>query len=171
MRRVIQLTVTISFLTVSPLFGQEVSTLKWRAVHFRDGRLKLTGSAPLLDERSAVPRSFEDWPRLAQVGVWSIVGAGTFGGGTALLLGVIWVAGCQTCDDEFLSHKFTDTEVTFGAAIAIAAGVGFVTGGILGALNTRETGGGRRRPQPQRANATVVPLRDGRLGIGASVRF
>ena len=52
--------------------------------------------------------------RLASIstgGVMSVVGAGTLGVGTELSLGVICLAGCQDPCDEFLSHKFTDTEV------------------------------------------------------------
>ena len=49
---------------------------------------------------------------------------------------------------------------------AIGAGAGFVIGAIAGAAMKSEAGGGRGR-----SNLTVVPLHDGRLGFGASVRF
>ena len=56
---------------------------------------------------------------------------------------------------------------------AIGAGAGFVLGVVAGAVlysrqerRLRGAGGKERR-----ANVTVVPLHDGRLGVGASVAF
>ncbi len=55
MRRVIQLTVTISFLTVSPLFAQELARLEWRAIQFPDAGFTYSGKPPLLDTPSGEP--------------------------------------------------------------------------------------------------------------------
>jgi len=72
MRRVIQLTVTISFLTVSPIIGQELPRPQWQAMHFRDAGLTLTGKTTLSEGSS----SFKDWPVGVRVAVGGVVGAG-----------------------------------------------------------------------------------------------
>ena len=164
MCRVIQLTVTISLLTASPLFAQEMPTLEWRAVHFTDAGLTYSGSTTLTGDPT--PQSPDKgWPLWANVVGGAVLGAATLAGVTTVTLGLIYLQ-CEVRCDGFFNQNIRDTDVTFGGVIAIAAGVGFVAGGILGAFIPRETGGRRRR-----ANMSIARLHDGSIGLGASVRF
>ncbi len=184
MRHFIQLTLTISFLTLSPLSAQELPTHEWQAIHFRDAGLTYSGSTTL----SRV-QDFDDdeplWHFVLGGGILGALGGGVIG----FLYGI--VEDCTRIDDDpgygtcggFADAPGIRTSVEENSCVeknclliatAIGAGVGFgvgaVVGGIYGAVRrgARPSGrGGRRR----RANVIVVPLHNGRLGIGASVRF
>ena len=173
MRHVIQLTLTISFLTVSPLSAQELPRFEWQAAHFRDAGLTLSGRSSLLDTHPAgEPPAFEDWPVGARMAIGAVLGAALGGAAGAIVVGFGQILG--PCPDAGpCEGNFQDFGKAMRIGVGIGAGVGFVVGAVVaGVMATRETGGGRRRPQPRRrSNLTVGPLHDGKFGLGASVRF
>ena len=105
----------------------------------------------------------------------SVVTAGAagavMGGAAGFLVGGVMNLGAEAGDllqVENLGPRTDDTCVDKNCAqigAVIGAAAGFVLGATFGAVLAK------RRPSNGQANVTVVPLHDGRLGIGASVRF
>jgi len=102
------------------------------------------------------------------------IGAGGVAALTLVVLAVVHVVECtdlsfmepSNCGGFF--QRDLGNGVTVLGAIGIGAGVGLVGGALVGA--TRKTD--RWVPVSlDQLRVTIVPLRDGRLGIGASVRF
>ncbi len=190
MRLVIQLAVTISFLTISPLIAQQPQTFEGTTVRFQALGLIYTGEITLSGEPVQVA-AFRDWPLGARVAVAGVAGA-ALGGLVGGLVGTN--LDCQKQVDEqgafcykregpccFAPRMRVNAEndpcVENNCALigtAIGAGAGFVIGAIVGAVVWRPHHVGHVRGQTRRqgrVSATVVPQRDGRFGVGMSVRF
>ncbi len=159
-RRVIQLTVTISFLIASPVFAQEVPRFEWRAAHLRDAGLKLTERISLSGER--VLLAFQYQPRSPALRTLQWGGAGAIGGGLlGFVIGGLMNGAASGSLDEALTfadaigrrgtpdpdHPCFDKNCALIGA-GIGAGAGFVIGAIAGATTAPRAAGGRRRPQP-----------------------
>ena len=105
----------------------------------------------------------------------SVVTAGAagalMGGAAGFLVGGVMNLGAEAgalLQVENLGPRTDDTCVDKNCAqigALIGAAAGFVLGATFGAVLAK------RRPTNGQANVAVVPLRDGRLGVGASVRF
>ena len=92
------------------------------------------------------------------------------GGGAVMTVGLVCLvesalAGGLYC--QGLNERLT-REITFLGWIAIGAGAGALVGALVGA--TRKTERWEEVPL-DRLRVSFVPLHDGRLGIGASVKF
>ena len=183
MRRVIQLTVAISISVFPPLSAQELLRVEERGVEFRVARPIDTGRTTL----NRVQEFDENLPLFQWVVFGGVLGA-IGGGGLGFLYGIF--VDCSRIEDDpgygmcggpggrsartSAEENSCVEKSCWLIATAVGAGVGFAIGAVVGGIygagrrGARPSGrGGRRR----RANATVVPLHNGRLGVGAAVRF
>ena len=100
----------------------------------------------------------------------AMVGAGGILAARLFYLGFLVVAPCGDglCQGD-ASRAFAHFPKSEALGATIGVGAGFVLGVVLYSLGQRRQGGagGKQR----RVSATVAPQRDGRFGLGASVRF
>ena len=99
----------------------------------------------------------------------AMVGAGSILAVRLFYLGFLMVAPCDKPCEVDASRAFRHFPEYEALGAAIGVGAGFVLGVVLYSLERgRQRGeGGKER----RVSATVVPQRDGRFGLGASVKF
>jgi len=150
--RTVPVVAALLLLTASPLIAQELPRFEWRAFHFREAGLTYSGKPPLQDTLSTAPASSPLGRRIRRGFLWAVPG---------LLIGGI--AGALV-DCDRLSCPSSNTLCRERNCTVIGALIGAGAGFVAGAIFAK---GGRQ----QRSSTTVVPLQDGRLGIGASVRF
>ena len=162
MRHVIQLTVTISVLTVSQLLAQAVQRDAFivpRTEVADSTSRKLIGVTPTTD---ITAQAAEGSSMLESV-VTGAVAGGAMGFLGGFLVGGVMNMGITSIGSETAHSCSNKNCAHIGAAIGAAAGLAL--GAVFGAVAAKP------RPSNDRANLRAVLLPNGRSGVQLSVRF